>query len=433
MTKTKSSPTCEQTPTSNADAAAHKTATEWNTAESLPADSPLLASRIVGTTSAKLSYLVSEILKYYHTEKILVFYDGDNAAYYIAQMLDLLHIKHEIYAKSLKAAQKSEYAVRFDQETQDRVLLMDVRQAAFGLNLPAASRIYFVNPVCRENIEAQAIKRAHRIGQTKAVHVETLVLKGTIEEKMLDRSKRMTRAEHLNASHLEDDGGIKQIIQSAAPLPVQEAEDLGRGQMAPLDVPQRVWCREGWREYYLTSRPGQGKKRKAKGEVDAGDAVAASESKRQKKKAARRTLAYVDCTGRREAASSASGQSEVVDESEDDVPLSQRRKPGAEESPKTPQMVLALASRGHQAAESSNAAIKKERSDDASPSAASVFTPYAIASHVHDASSSSRTGPGDGRMSISSLLSGGGHEGTSGGGMNSYARNDLVQDILQRL
>ncbi|KAK1089965.1 hypothetical protein LTR48_009232, partial [Friedmanniomyces endolithicus] len=70
-------------------------------------DSPYLQGRIIGTASAKLSYLISRILKYYKDEKILVFYDGDNVAYYIAQMLELLHIKHEIYAKSLSAALKA--------------------------------------------------------------------------------------------------------------------------------------------------------------------------------------------------------------------------------------------------------------------------------------------------------------------------------------
>lgn len=153
---------------------------QWKLSE----DSLFLKARIVGTTSAKLSYLISQILKLYEHEKILVFYDGDNVAYYIAQVLELLHIKHEIYARSLAAHLKAEYVVRFDQETRDRVLLMDVRNAAFGLNLSSASRIYFVNPVCRPNIEAQAIKRAHRIGQTRKVYVETLVLKGTIEDKV---------------------------------------------------------------------------------------------------------------------------------------------------------------------------------------------------------------------------------------------------------
>ena len=210
---------------------------------SLPEHSPFLQSRIVGTTSAKLSYLISQILKYYEEEKILVFYDGENVAYYIAQMLELLHIKHEIYAKSLAAHLKAEYVVRFDQEPQDRVLLMDVRNAAFGLNIPSASRIFFVNPVCRPNIEAQAIKRAHRIGQTRKVFVETLVLKGTIEEKMLERSRRMTVDEHRDAKVLEDDAGIRQIIEAARIMPICDGEDRGFGQMAPLGAPERLWCR----------------------------------------------------------------------------------------------------------------------------------------------------------------------------------------------
>merc|ERR1711939_831744 len=166
----------------------------------------------------------------------------------IAQVLELLHIKHEIYAKSLAAHLKSEYVVRFDQEQQDRVLLMDVKQAAFGLNLSSASRICFVNPVCRPNIEAQAIKRAHRIGQTRKVHVETLVLKGSIEEKMLERSKRMTRVEHMDAKVLEDDGGMQEIIQSARLIPLTDDETNGKAQMALLEEPQQLWGRPGWQE-----------------------------------------------------------------------------------------------------------------------------------------------------------------------------------------
>ncbi len=54
--------------------------------------SPYSATQLVGTTSAKMSYLISQIWLYHRDEKIIVFYDGDNAAYYIAQMLDLLHI-----------------------------------------------------------------------------------------------------------------------------------------------------------------------------------------------------------------------------------------------------------------------------------------------------------------------------------------------------
>lgn len=216
--------------------------------QDLAADSLYRKAQVIGSTSAKLSYLITQILQYYKDEKILIFYDGDNVAYYIAQMLELLHIKHEIYAKSLMAALKSEYVVRFNEEPQDRVLLMDVKQAAFGLNVSSASRIYFVNPVCRPNVEAQAIKRAHRIGQTRKVFVETLILRGTIEEKMHERAKRMTTIEHTNAKVLEDDGGIQDIIQGARIIPVTKDELSVEGQIALFDQPQQLWCRDGWQE-----------------------------------------------------------------------------------------------------------------------------------------------------------------------------------------
>lgn len=223
-------------------------------------------------------------MKYYQDEKILVFYEGDNIAYYIAQMLELLHIKHEIYAKSLAAALKSEYVVRFNEEPQDRVLLMDVKHAAHGLNISSASRVYFVNPVCRPDIEAQAIKRAHRIGQTRKVFVETLVLKGTVEEKMHERAQRMTNVEH-HVSHLEDDYGMREIIQSARFMLVEEHEKFDWAQVAPLKVPQQLWARPGWRETLTKSKFISGKKREpdAHAGADIGDGVQPPKKKRKQK------------------------------------------------------------------------------------------------------------------------------------------------------
>ncbi|KAK0776223.1 hypothetical protein LTR91_023256 [Friedmanniomyces endolithicus] len=221
-------------------------------------------------------------------------------------MLELLHIKHEIYAKSLSAALKAEYVVRFDQEPQDRVLLMDVKQAAFGLNLSSASRIYFVNPVCRPDIEAQAIKRAHRIGQTRKVCVETLVLRGTIEEKMLERARRMTRSEHMDAKVLEDDGGVREIIQSARMLPVASEEQDGYGQMAALEEPQQLWGRDGWRETVVRSTVmtnAMVKDNKRRRTVMFEDITRADETARivdddedAKPDAKRRVLKFVNCT-----------------------------------------------------------------------------------------------------------------------------------------
>ncbi|KAK8248353.1 SNF2 family helicase-like protein [Phyllosticta capitalensis] len=225
----------------------------------LLSDAPLAHTHIIGTVSAKLSYLIDQILTYCQEEKILVFYDGDNCAYYLAQCLDILNVKHEIYAKGISNEHRSKYIVAFAQDPSLRVLLMDVRLGALGLNANAASRVYFVNPVCRPSIEAQAVKRAHRIGQTKPVHVETLILEGTIEEAMFERSKAMTRSEHLEAKTLEDDVQITDIIQNAKLLPISPEEATGEGQMAPLRVPQQIFGRPG-RMAAVSSPP---KKRKA--------------------------------------------------------------------------------------------------------------------------------------------------------------------------
>lgn len=211
----------------------------------LPYYHPLALTSIVGTTSAKLTYLLGRITALYETEKILIFYDGDNTAYYIAQALDLLHIKHLIYAKSLANDLRSKYIVAFDTDSTIRVLLMDIRCGALGLNVNKASRVFFINPVCRPSIEAQAIKRSHRIGQTRPVYVETLVLKGTIEEKMFERAKGMTRRDHEKLAQLSDDQGIAHIIQNARMIPVSLEDGEGERQMARLAKPMQVFGRKG--------------------------------------------------------------------------------------------------------------------------------------------------------------------------------------------
>jgi len=211
----------------------------------LPPESPLTATSLLGTTSAKYSYLISRILELHQDEKILIFYNGDHIAWYLSQALDLFAIKHLIYASKLAGAARSKYIVLFETDDSHRVLLMDVRQAAHGLNVSSASRVFFVNPVFNPATEAQAVKRAHRIGQTKPVYVETLVLEGTIEEAMLERSRRMTKMEHAKASKsLTDDYGMAQTIIDVRCLDVSEEEKIPQNQMARLEIPQQIFGRK---------------------------------------------------------------------------------------------------------------------------------------------------------------------------------------------
>jgi SNF2 family DNA or RNA helicase len=84
---------------------------------------------------------------------------------------------------------------------------MSVQVAAYGIDLSSASRVYFVSPVWQTAMEQQAIKRAHRIGQTKPVYVETIVIRSSIEENMLKRRAMLAiRAEKQHSKCRIDDG-----------------------------------------------------------------------------------------------------------------------------------------------------------------------------------------------------------------------------------
>jgi hypothetical protein len=233
----------DQSQTSRKLKSALKRSKKSDVAGTLDPSSPLASAAIISTSSAKLSYLMDRIVVHHEAEKTLVFYEADNVAYYIAQALECLGIKHLIYAKSLPSARKAQYVVTFNQTETFRVLLMDISQAAFGLDMSSASRVFFVNPVFSPQVEAQAVKRAHRIGQTKAVHVETLVLKGSIEEVILDRRKDMTNEEHNKLKSILDDQKMYDWIRNVRFLPVSTNGVPGPAQMAKLQSPQPVFGR----------------------------------------------------------------------------------------------------------------------------------------------------------------------------------------------
>lgn len=195
----------------------------------LPPDSPLSATKVIATSSAKLTYLLSKVQELHQTEKIIIFYENNNTAYWIAEGLEMLGIEFRIYANTLKTSQKAAYLALFDTSSSVRILLMDLRQASHGLHVASASRVFIVNPIWRPNVESQAIKRAHRIGQTKPVFVETLVLKDTLEEKMLRRRKEMSNSEMQHAEKdMLDDSTMSSIIQHERFYPLPENDELIR-------------------------------------------------------------------------------------------------------------------------------------------------------------------------------------------------------------
>ncbi|PBP18554.1 SNF2 family domain-containing protein [Diplocarpon rosae] len=91
-------------------------------------------------------------------------------------------------------AQKTRKAVieEFTASSKGMVLLLSLRAGGVGLNLTMARRVYMMDPWWSFAVEAQAIDRVHRMGQTEEVKVCRFIVIESIEEKMLkiqDRKK----------------------------------------------------------------------------------------------------------------------------------------------------------------------------------------------------------------------------------------------------
>jgi SNF2 family DNA or RNA helicase len=73
---------------------------------------------------------------------------------------------------------------RFQSDESCGVFLLSLKAGGLGLNLTAAEYVFVLDPWWNPAVEAQAIDRAHRIGQTKAIFAYKLLARATVEEKV---------------------------------------------------------------------------------------------------------------------------------------------------------------------------------------------------------------------------------------------------------
>ena len=85
-----------------------------------------------------------------------------------------------------KTRNRQELVERFQSGTGSALFLISLKAGGLGLNLTAADYVYLLDPWWNPAVEAQAVDRAHRIGQTRTVFAYRLVARDTVEEKILE-------------------------------------------------------------------------------------------------------------------------------------------------------------------------------------------------------------------------------------------------------
>ncbi|MGB3699172.1 MAG: DEAD/DEAH box helicase [Gordonia sp. (in: high G+C Gram-positive bacteria)] len=143
-----------------------------------------------GVRSAKIEYL-SEQLPVLIDEghSALVFSSFTGFLKLVAARLDAQDIPYSYLDGSTAAAKRGEQIEQFA-AGRTRVFLISLKAGGFGLNLTAADYCFMTDPWWNPAAENQAVDRAHRIGQHRAVTVYRMVSTGTVEEKVIDLQKR---------------------------------------------------------------------------------------------------------------------------------------------------------------------------------------------------------------------------------------------------
>ncbi len=134
--------------------------------------------------------LLQEFLKeaIANEHKVLVFANFLGVLEYVAQDLKHLGIDFETLTGSTR--NRDIPVNRFQSDPNCKVFLMTLKAGGQGLNLTSADTVFIFDPWWNLAAENQAIDRSHRIGQNKTVFSNKLIVKDSIEERMLSLQRK---------------------------------------------------------------------------------------------------------------------------------------------------------------------------------------------------------------------------------------------------
>jgi len=137
------------------------------------------------TESIKLKYIkenVDEMIQKWHN--LLIFSQFTWFLKYIKEILDNKNISYNYLDGQTRPKDRQKLVKSFN-AWEVNVFVISLKAWWTGLNLVAADYVLHLDPRRNPAVEAQATDRAHRIGQTKTVFVQKLIVKDSIEEKIL--------------------------------------------------------------------------------------------------------------------------------------------------------------------------------------------------------------------------------------------------------
>jgi superfamily II DNA or RNA helicase len=168
----------------------------------------LIDPKRVDDPSAKLDTLLDQLDELREEgHKALVFSQFTSLLAIVRKRLDEAGVRYEYLDGETRDRQK--HVETFQNDPDCRLFLISLKAGGLGLNLTAAEYVFLLDPWWNPAVEAQAVDRAHRIGQTKPVFAYRLIAKDTVEEKVLELQK--TKRDLADAILGEDNSLIRDL------------------------------------------------------------------------------------------------------------------------------------------------------------------------------------------------------------------------------
>jgi superfamily II DNA or RNA helicase len=163
----------------------------------------LIDARHARAGSAKLDTLVEHLAEATETgHKALVFSQFTSFLALLRARLDASGVRYEYLDGQTR--DRKEVVTRFTTDPACKLFLISLKAGGTGLNLTSADYVYLLDPWWNPAVEAQAIDRTHRPGQTRPVLAYRLIAQNTVEDKILELQ---TSKRALAAGIFADDGG----------------------------------------------------------------------------------------------------------------------------------------------------------------------------------------------------------------------------------
>ena len=168
----------------------------------------LLDRKHAHAASAKLDTLLEHMTEATESgHKALIFSQFTSFLALLRARLDADHVPYE-YLDGQTRDRKAR-VTRFQTDLSCKLFLISLKAGGSGLNLTAADYVYLLDPWWNPAVEAQAIDRSHRSGQTRPVLAYRLIAEDTIEDKILELQAR--KRQLADGIFADDGGGLAKL------------------------------------------------------------------------------------------------------------------------------------------------------------------------------------------------------------------------------